>query len=366
MPHIIDEQADAPWKVQLRERIESNLDTMIQDAHVAYKRKAIEVSFASTDVRYRLELDYKQDVQNLRHMAKEELRAEIEREEQERKWIPWQSPEGVDQAIIEEQLVILNQIRNSPTRVHRVAVEEYNGSFFQQGSSCRPFYELHSPVRERSGSNAGTTCNYFSPHSSSANKMESPAEKEARLRTEKHEKQQEEFRKRAEAIQERKRRERQSISWTENMSSSSSTTSASDQEPTTPFKSVPGAAPMTEEDIINLTIFHDQQWTFISSLPHLQWTDFPWPVLSFSSPKSKDDLTVETVVEYVLAPLTVNHDRAVVKDRSKDLIRRWHPDRFETKYLALIADLREREMVREGAGIVARILNDLLGRWNDV
>ncbi|KAF8965777.1 hypothetical protein BDZ97DRAFT_1658520 [Flammula alnicola] len=123
---------------------------------------------------------------------------------------------------------------------------------------------------------------------------------------------------------------------------------------------------MSEEDVENLVIFHHQQWTWILTLPHIQWADFPWPLLSFSSPRRVEDLTLEAVAEYVFAPLTIHQDRALVKDRLKDLIRRWHPDRFEIKYLARVADLHEREMVREGAGIVARILNDLLGKWNDL
>ena len=79
-----------------------------------------------------------------------------------------------------------------------------------------------------------------------------------------------------------------------------------------------------------------------------------------------EDLTLETVADYVFAPLRLHHDRGMSKERLKEIIRRWHPDRFEVKYLALVTDLREREMVREGAGMVVRFLNDLLGKWNDV
>ena len=43
-------------------------------------------------------------------------------------------------------------------------------------------------------------------------------------------------------------------------------------------------------------------------------------------------------------------------------IRQWHPDRFEVKYLRRMEDEREREMVKEGAGMVVRWLNEMLGR----
>ncbi|KDR66462.1 hypothetical protein GALMADRAFT_130926 [Galerina marginata CBS 339.88] len=375
MPHIIDPEPDAVWKAQLRGRIMKNLDGMLQEVHASYKAKLATSSSTSSQGRYRLELEYKRDLQNLQSIAEEDLRAAIEREEQERKWdaqAPWQNPEDLDHSIIEEQVAILNQIRNQSGRVQHGGVQEYNGAYFQQGSSSRPFDEPSSPVRARSGSTAGLPYSHYTPPTVQTVQVDSAADREARLRAEKHEKQQAEFRKRAEAIQQRKRQERQwnnQINWTETMSSSSSTTSASDNEATTPTEEVAKAdsiTHMSEEDIVNLVVFHDQQWAFMSSLPHLQWGDFPWPVLSFSSPKRKEDLTLEAVVEYIFAPLTDTRDRAVVKDRLKDLIRRWHPDRFETKYLALIADLREREMVREGAGVVARILNDLLGKWNDL
>jgi len=123
---------------------------------------------------------------------------------------------------------------------------------------------------------------------------------------------------------------------------------------------------LSEEEYVNLVIFHDQQWDWITTLPHLQWTDFPWPVLSFSNGTKKEDLTLEGVADYVFAPLRLHHDRAMSKERLKEIIRRWHPDRFEVKYLARVADLHEKESVREGAGMVVRFLNDLLGKWNDI
>ncbi|CAA7263403.1 unnamed protein product [Cyclocybe aegerita] len=387
MSHIRSASYDvsAPWKTQIRERVMKNLDVMLKDARTAYHRKLSENVPASTEVRYRLQNEYNQDVQNLRYIAEEEVRAEIEREERERRWCAdsralWDVdvPEQLGQAFVEEQLAILNAIKNQP-RLEKVVVQEYNGSLFEQGSSSRPI-EAHpsrpSAVHSRSGSLSQTL---------QVAKVETTAEKEARLRLEKHEKQQEEFRKRAEEIQQRKRLQREwnnrldQLETTSSSSSSSSMTSTTSSAPTSatpsPSSSITSeqdckseretAPAMSEEDVINLVIFHDQQWTWISSLPHLQWSDFPWPYLSFSAPKRKEDLTVEAVSEYVVAPLNICHDRAIVKDRLKDLIRKWHPDRFEVKYLALIADSQEREMVREGAGVVARILNDLLGKWND-
>ena len=139
---------------------------------------------------------------------------------------------------------------------------------------------------------------------------------------------------------------------------------------------------MTPEDVTNLVTFHDQQWTYMLSLPQLRWCDFPWPALSFESPTDQSELTLTTIRTYVLAPLPsvldsgmggtavevygqtsgsrADQDKAFLRDRLKDLLRRWHPDRFDARYLERVGDDRERDMVKEGAGIVARVLNQLL------
>ena len=51
------------------------------------------------------------------------------------------------------------------------------------------------------------------------------------------------------------------------------------------------------------------------------------------------------------------------RDRIKEHIRRWHPDRFDTKLLPRVVE-GDRENVKEGAGAVVRGLNDLLRRAN--
>jgi hypothetical protein len=342
----------------------NKLEVTLEDTHAAFQRKISEQPPVSADTRRRQKVEYHRDIQRLQNAAEAQIKAEIEREERERKrnaveQNAWVLDGQIPQAVVDEQRAILKEIQNSS----RVVEEEYNGSVFEQGSSMRP---IDSPRPDSpTSSSSGSTTSFYAPRPIQPIKVPSPADLEARARAEKHERQQEEFRKRAEAILERKRLERRwnnQLDSAETMSSSSSTTSASDQETASKAES---NLPMSEEDVVNLVIFHDQQWEWISSLPHLQWTDFPWPVLSFESPGRNDDLTPEAVKEYIFAPLTIHRDRAIVKDRLKDLIRRWHPDRFEVKYLARIADLHERETIREGAGVVARILNDLLGKWND-
>ena len=387
MPHIVEQDIDSSWKSQLQERFTKSLEVMLQGAHIAYENKLAELPSTAHEARYKLQLEYFQDQKNLKSYADEELKFAIAKEERERQWCLQsvqqqqlqltEDDQGGDddavalwkQNVVHDQVMILNAIKNQ-TR--------YTGGLFQQGSSSKPLMSSYG---------ASSSSQLLYQHSSDVSSDRNisdiqkgqtqlvAADLESRLRNEKQEKQQEEFRKRAEEIQLRKRRERGWDSYPESLSSSSSS-SFSDQESstTTDNTSVYSPSPpspdivsrLSEEEYENLVIFHDQQWDYINSLPHLQWTDFPWPVLSFSNSTKKEDLTLEAVEDYVFAPLRLHHDRAMSKERLKEIIRRWHPDRFEVKYLTRVVNLHEREMVREGAGMVVRFLNDLLGKWNDV
>jgi hypothetical protein len=65
------------------------------------------------------------------------------------------------------------------------------------------------------------------------------------------------------------------------------------------------------------------------------------------------------------SPLYPDKDKSrTPKDRIKEHIKRWHPDRFETKLLPKVVE-DEREKVKYGAGNVARYLSDLLRKENE-
>ncbi|KIY48470.1 hypothetical protein FISHEDRAFT_31269, partial [Fistulina hepatica ATCC 64428] len=90
----------------------------------------------------------------------------------------------------------------------------------------------------------------------------------------------------------------------------------------------------------------------------LTWDNFPWPMVR--RPKAPDDITKVGISAYILSPHYPGLDPTKSdRDRIKDHIRRWHPDRFETKVLPRVVEA-DRERVQEGAGSVVRGLNDLL------
>ncbi|KAI0093375.1 hypothetical protein BDY19DRAFT_923445 [Irpex rosettiformis] len=82
----------------------------------------------------------------------------------------------------------------------------------------------------------------------------------------------------------------------------------------------------------------------------------PWPMIS--PPHEVDDIRPARVAMFILS---AQHSEGLsMKERVKNALRRWHPDRF-SRLLARVSD-EDKEKVEEGAGIVARCLSNLLER----
>ncbi|KAI4523264.1 hypothetical protein K525DRAFT_254746 [Schizophyllum commune Loenen D] len=86
---------------------------------------------------------------------------------------------------------------------------------------------------------------------------------------------------------------------------------------------------------------------------------FPWPVLL--AVRSAEDIRMEDVEEFLFRDeeLMVGQER----DRLRQEILRWHPDRFNPRILSYIHP-SDRALILEVAGCVARILNELKSRMN--
>ncbi|KAG6906101.1 hypothetical protein DXG01_015930 [Tephrocybe rancida] len=116
---------------------------------------------------------------------------------------------------------------------------------------------------------------------------------------------------------------------------------------------------LTKEQVASTLERHERQWSMLHLIGNnLHWESIPWPM--FVPPKSLDDITLPAVSAYVLTSLLPEEHKAKSrKDRIKDLIRKWHPDRFETKYLPRVAE-GDRDKVKEGMEAVLQSLNDML------
>ncbi|KAF7979267.1 hypothetical protein HWV62_42950 [Athelia sp. TMB] len=119
---------------------------------------------------------------------------------------------------------------------------------------------------------------------------------------------------------------------------------------------------LSKDDVLQLFKIHEGQWSSLPTLRELGWNSFPWPV--WKRPREPEDLTSTHVGAYVLSQYYPGAENKSSKERIKEHIRRWHPDRFETKYLPKVVP-EEREKVKAGAGVVARVLNEMLTRSND-
>lgn len=104
---------------------------------------------------------------------------------------------------------------------------------------------------------------------------------------------------------------------------------------------------------------YESAWTALKDRPVLFFRSIPWPVLR--QPSDVEDLTANAIGAFILSPVHSGDKSA--RDRLKEQLLRWHPDRFESKWLSKV-DGEEKEVVRRGAGQVVRGLNELMAREN--
>ncbi|KAN0111810.1 hypothetical protein V8E52_008190 [Russula decolorans] len=118
---------------------------------------------------------------------------------------------------------------------------------------------------------------------------------------------------------------------------------------------------LSGEELSRLYDNHDNKWRQLrdSNSNNLGWNSFAWPV--FKRPSEPDDMTTTAISAYVLSNYAPDASTKSVKDRIKDHLKRWHPDKFETRILRRVAE-EEREKVKTGAGVVVRGLNEMLNR----
>ena len=113
---------------------------------------------------------------------------------------------------------------------------------------------------------------------------------------------------------------------------------------------------LSKEEMQRVFEHHERLWTRLKTLAELSWNDFPWPMVK--QPSNPDDMSLSQIGAYIQSPLHPDKDKSP-KDRIKEHYRRWHPDRFETKFLPKVVE-DERVKVKHAAGNVARYLSDLL------
>jgi hypothetical protein len=104
---------------------------------------------------------------------------------------------------------------------------------------------------------------------------------------------------------------------------------------------------------------YSASWDTLNSnpptFPTLHFQNIPWPIQH--PPTSPEQLTAGAISAFVLSPLHSQGKNR--KQRIRDALLVFHPDRFD-KWTRLVRNGPDRQLVREAAGAVVRILNALL------
>ncbi|OBZ67082.1 hypothetical protein A0H81_12888 [Grifola frondosa] len=105
---------------------------------------------------------------------------------------------------------------------------------------------------------------------------------------------------------------------------------------------------------------YEARWAALTSAgdsdEELTFHSVPWPM--FSPPRRVEDITSAKIAVFILSPQ--HSGRRTRKERIRQALRRWHPDRF-VRLLGRVSE-KDRVAVEEGIGIVTRCLNNLLER----
>jgi hypothetical protein len=80
-----------------------------------------------------------------------------------------------------------------------------------------------------------------------------------------------------------------------------------------------------------------------------------------ATPRCTEHLDNKAIANFFLSP---SHSQGKDgKDRLRSALLRWHPDRFESRWLPKCAE-DERAEIQSGVGFVVRCLNELMSAQN--
>lgn len=123
--------------------------------------------------------------------------------------------------------------------------------------------------------------------------------------------------------------------------------------------------PLSREEMVRMFEYHEKLWNRIAvpGTEQFTWSDIPWPMAKM--PTSPEDISQPLIAAYMQSPWWPEKDKAkTTKDRIKDNLKRWHPDRFDNRCLVRVVD-SEQGRVKEASGNVVRYLNELLRKENE-
>ena len=104
-------------------------------------------------------------------------------------------------------------------------------------------------------------------------------------------------------------------------------------------------------------IAYQDLWASLQANPPatVRFSNLPWPV--YPPPTSPASLTLEAISSFLLSE--AHSSSKSRKQRIREALLAYHPDRFMGKWMPLVGDAQEQDLIREAVGSVTRILNDL-------
>jgi hypothetical protein len=105
---------------------------------------------------------------------------------------------------------------------------------------------------------------------------------------------------------------------------------------------------------------YEENWRRLNSQANnssfvLMFAAMPWPILN--PPSEPDAITRKAISNFILS--SYHSTSKTKKERLREALLKWHPDRFESRFLQKVPEGTERDRVREGVGNVIRCLNEL-------
>ena len=107
---------------------------------------------------------------------------------------------------------------------------------------------------------------------------------------------------------------------------------------------------------------YELKWNVLKTdeeIPVIYFYQVPWPLVT--RVQSFDDFTAPAISYFVQHPLRAGFEGKTPRERVKAEIRRWHPDKFNTKVLPRVFP-EHTESAKDAAGRVVRILTQMLGQ----
>ncbi|KAG5639417.1 hypothetical protein H0H81_002949 [Sphagnurus paluster] len=102
---------------------------------------------------------------------------------------------------------------------------------------------------------------------------------------------------------------------------------------------------------------YEERWASLAtSSEPLSFSAIPWPVTT--QPAKPENMKPAAIIQFLFSNL--HSENLTRKERIRAAQLRWHPDRFQ-RTLAKVVD-QDKALVEEGAGVVARCLNDMMAR----